>query len=354
MNNTTSSPVVENEPKILVFELFYERQIFAAIVITVVTLGTVGNSLVIIAVALSKKLRTTTNVFVVNLAVADVLNCFFLPWQAVAILGGDDWPISGARWVCTAASFISVFTTGCSLNNLALIAVNRWVGITKSRFTTRRIYTARKLALMVIFSWAIPLGCALTPVLTDFGELGYEKLYKLCSWVRLNPYTNTYRMLIAGIYYPTQLITITISYISIFFYVRKTSHETMEATRGNLATRMRISKRQLDVTKNLVYVVLAFILCFTPCFVALTITDAEWIYKFAPWAVAMVYCNSSVNPVIYATSHPDFKEVIGHLMCRRRCRTIPQSDPSPRARAAVYAISTPTNQECPENEDHSM
>ncbi|XP_038045062.1 allatostatin-A receptor-like [Patiria miniata] len=296
-------------------ETGYDIRIVAAIIITVAILGTIGNSFVIIVVALSKKLRTTTNVFVVNLAVADVLTCLFLPWQAVAIVGGDDWPIPRARFACTAASFVILVTIGCSMNNLALIAINRWVGITKSRSTTRRIYTARKLALMVIVSWAIPLGCALTPVLTDFGELGYEKLYNLCIW---------------------------------------TSQETIEATRGNTSTRLRISKRQVDVTKNCAYVVLAFIFCYTPCFVAITISDLEWIYKVAPWAVATMFCNSSVNPVIYATSHPDFKEVIGHLMCRQRCRTIPQSDPSPRARAAVYAISSPANQECPENEDHRM
>ncbi|XP_038045066.1 allatostatin-A receptor-like [Patiria miniata] len=349
MNNTTSSPVVESEPEILVFEHFYERQIFVAIVITVVILGTVGNSFVIIAVGLSKKLQTVTNVFVVNLAVADVLTCLFLPWQAVAVLGGDEWPIPRAPWVCTAAAFVILVTIGCSMNNLALIAVNRWVGITKSRSTTRRIYTARKLTLMVIFSWAIPLVCALTPVLTDFGEMGYEKLFKFCTWVRSNPYTRTHRMLTAGIYYLTQLITITICYISIFCYVRKTSQETMAATGRIRATRKRISRRQLNVTKNLLHVVLAFLLCFTPAAVSLMLSS-ESTYKLVPWFAVVLYSNSSVNPIIYATSHPDFKVVMRHLI---RFRPIPQSDPSLRART-VYTISTPSNRECPEYEEDRM
>ncbi|XP_038045063.1 protein trapped in endoderm-1-like [Patiria miniata] len=350
MNNTTSSPVVESEPEILVFEHFYERQIFAAIVITVFILGTIGNSFVIVAVGLSKKLRTTTNVFVVNLAVADLLTCFVLPWQAVAVLGGDDWPIPRAPWVCTATAFVILVTIGCSMNNLALIAVNRWVGITKSRFTTRRIYTARKLALMVIFSWAIPLVCGLTPVMTDFGELGFEKLYKSCTWLLSNPYTRTHSLVTAGIYYPTQLIVITVSYISIFNYVRKTSQETMISTQGNEATRIRIFKRQLDVTKNLVLVVLAFIICFTPRFVSFIISP-KWIYKFEIWSATILFSNSSVNPIIYATSHPDFKQLIGHLI---RYRQTPQDDPSQRIRAAEYTISASTNQECQEHEDHRM
>ncbi|XP_022096744.1 melatonin receptor type 1B-B-like [Acanthaster planci] len=133
---------------------FAERQILAAICIIVTILGGVGNSFVIVAVGTDKKLRTATNVFVVNLAVADVVACLFMPWQAVAMLGGgEDWPLPDAPWLCAMAGFAVVVTLGCSINNLALIAINRWVGITKSRSTTRRIYTAHKLTLMVIFSW---------------------------------------------------------------------------------------------------------------------------------------------------------------------------------------------------------
>ncbi|XP_038045064.1 octopamine receptor Oamb-like [Patiria miniata] len=332
MNNTTSSQVVQSEPEIRVFEQFYERQIVVAIVITVVILGTVGNSFVIIAVGLSKKLRTTTNVFVVNLAVADVLTCLFLPWQAVAVLEGDEWPIPRAPWICTAASFVVLVTIGCSINSLALIAVNRWVGITKSRFTTCRIYTVRKLALMVIFSWAIPLGCALTPVLTDLGELGYEKLYSSCTWDRSNPYSFHYNIFIAAIYYPMQLTVIMVCYASIFCYVFKTSRKMTRADAPsiaekvsgggtNRAMRRKLWKRQLDVTKNLLYIVMAFILCLTPYFTAI-IFSADWTYRLTPWAGVILFCNSCVNPFIYATSHPDFKEAFGHMVrCRKSLRS---------------------------------
>ncbi|XP_038044490.1 melanopsin-A-like [Patiria miniata] len=340
--NIASSPDVEDAAGIVVYGYFYERQLLAAILITVAVLGTIGNCFVIIAVGLSKKLRTTTNVFVVNLAVADVATCLFTPWQAVAILGGDGWPIPRATWVCTAAAFVVVVTIGCSVNNLALIAVNRWVGITKSRSTTHRIYTARKLALMVIFSWTIPLACALTPVLTDIGELGYEVLYKSCTWVRSNPHTETYNLIIAAVYYPIQLCLITASYLSIFYYVRKTSRATIEAVRGDKATKKKVSKRQLEVTKNLIYVVLAFVFCFTPYFISL-VASADWSYRLVPWGATIVLCNSSANPIIYATSHPDFKEIFGYLI---RCRKIPHSGQGNRSRTNTLTFTgSSVNQE---------
>ncbi|XP_022096851.1 melanopsin-like [Acanthaster planci] len=305
-----------------------ERQILAATLIVSAIVGAVGNSLVIVAVGLSNNLRTATNAFVVSLAVADFTTCLFTPWQAVAILTADDWPIPGVRWVCTMADFVVVITIGCSVNNLALIAINRWVGITKSCSTTRRIYTSHKIALMVIFAWIVPLLLALTPVVADFGELSYAQIYRTSSSVRSNPHKDTYALLIASIFYPIQFTIIISSYISIFCYVRKTSNDTIKVANGNEAMRKTISKRQIDVTKNLLYVVLAFIVCLTPYFIAL-INSEDWSYRLGGWGAVILVCNSSVNPFIYAVSHPDFKEAFRYM---KRCQKIPRSGAGRRNR----------------------
>ncbi|XP_022096746.1 octopamine receptor 1-like [Acanthaster planci] len=342
---------------LVVYQRFAERQAIAGIFLTGAILGSVGNCFVVAAVALSRKLRTTTNVFVVNLALADILTSLFMPWQAVAILGGgDEWPIPGAPWLCVAAGFVIVVTYGCSINNLALIAVNRWVGITKSRFTTRRIYTARKLALMVIFAWAMPLSCALIPVLTDFGELGYEKLYASCTWVIAK--SVYYSMFLSAMYYPLQLILITLCYSSIFCYVRKTSQKMARADAPSVsekvssggasrAMRRKLWKRQLDVTKNLLYIVLAFVLCLTPYFTTIIFTT-DWSQRLVPWVGGILFFNSCVNPFIYATSHPDFKEAFGYMI---RCRKIPTSNASHRNRSAA-TTSTEVNQADTEQTRH--
>ena len=308
----------------VVYEYFFERQIIAAIFIITAILGTIGNSFVVVAVAFSKKLRTTTNVFVVNLAIADMLTSLFIPWQAVAVLGGDDWPIPSARWVCAMTQFVLIVTLGCSIDSLALIAVNRWVGVTKSRLTTRRFFTSRKVALMVIWSWGTPLCCALIPILTDFGELGYNKLYSACSIITSTKYYQHYRLLLTVIGYPIQFILIIVSYVSIFCFVRKISRNmaqadvptvSAEVCTGGVNRKMRrnLRKRQLDVTKNLVYIVLAFMCCLTPYFILINIAT-DLAHKLVPWSGAILFCSCCVNPFIYATSHPDFKDAFEHMI----------------------------------------
>ena len=121
MGNISSESVDDEAPA----NTTAERQAFAALCVLITVVGTVGNLSVVVCVAMSKKLQTVTNVFVVNLAVADLMTCLCLPWQAVSVLGDGHWPIEGALWLCQALPFVQILTMGCSINTLALIAVNR-------------------------------------------------------------------------------------------------------------------------------------------------------------------------------------------------------------------------------------
>lgn len=75
----------------------------------VVLLVLVGNTLVVLAVATSRKLRTVTNVFIVNLACADLLlGVLILPFSAVLEIK-DIW-IFGHVW-CQVNYFFTYLVT---------------------------------------------------------------------------------------------------------------------------------------------------------------------------------------------------------------------------------------------------
>ena len=66
------------------------QQLYVAILLILAVLGTFGNMLVIAAVILSRKLRHATNMFVLNLSIADLLTCaYVVPVQAVAVFPCD-------------------------------------------------------------------------------------------------------------------------------------------------------------------------------------------------------------------------------------------------------------------------
>ncbi|XP_038044486.1 melatonin receptor type 1B-B-like [Patiria miniata] len=338
-NSTFNDSFFETtEAPFLVYSSYSMRQIIAAMCTTTAIVGLIGNALVIIAVRLSKKLRTVTNVFVINLSISDLISCVCLPWEVVAVLGEDGWPLPQAEWLCAVTSIFIIISTGCSVTNLALIALNRWVRITKSPVLARRIYARRNIIFMVIFSWLMPLCVTLIPPLTGFGELGYEPRYSSCSWVKANPYSSHHSVIVGVFYFPIPLITIGFCYGSIFRYVVKTSrrmaqHEVNSVSglvsASDSSMRKNLWKRQVKVTKNLVYVVAAFVICSTLFIFSFLPLGYDWSIRMTPYAIAIVYFNCITDPIIYATSHPDFKEAFGYMI-RCRWKDIPQSSASSR------------------------
>ncbi len=316
---------------VVIYAHYFERQLLAALLIVAACVGFVGNTLVILAVFLSKKLRTSTNVFVVNLSVADLLTCLSLPWQSVSVLSEEGWPLPEAYWICVLSASLLIICSGCSVNNLALIAVSRWVGITKSRQAGHWMRSARRLALMVAFAWILPCSCIIAPLVSDFGELGYEEIYGFCSWDTHNKYAAYFNLLLMVVFYPVQFCTIIVCYSSIFYYVRRNNKKMTDTVRSlsakvsgtNMKLRRQLMKRQIDVTKNLVYIVLAFSMSQTPYFILLLVyTDLS--YRITPYVAVVLFTNCCMNPIIYATSHPNFQEAFG-LIVRGRWRELSQS-----------------------------
>ncbi|BFZ02243.1 hypothetical protein BsWGS_05282 [Bradybaena similaris] len=95
----------------------------------VVLLVLVGNTLVVLAVATSRKLRTVTNVFIVNLACADLLlGVLILPFSAVLEIK-DNW-IFGHVW-CQVWLAVDVWLCTASILNLCCISLDRYLAITR-------------------------------------------------------------------------------------------------------------------------------------------------------------------------------------------------------------------------------
>ncbi|XP_038053934.1 alpha-1D adrenergic receptor-like [Patiria miniata] len=338
-NNSTENPPFE-------FNDYTQRVIVAIMFLIVILLGTVGNSLVILAVILSKKLRTTTNAFVVNLGVADLSTCLVLPWSVVAMLGTNGLPVG--EWVCSVTAVVQATAIGCSMYTLAFIALQRLLLIKRPMTTYRDIYTPRKIALWLAVAWFIPLLVTLIPPLADVGAVGYNKKYHLCGFLSDHPRSNDYDFIIAIGLYPLPLITIIVCYILIWKHLHDhakkvtapessaklmTAHMTVvsesvatvnssqasTSTQGTLC-KSQMSRHMTEITKNMFYIVCAFMFSLTPYAICLFYDDSD---PFLPYALAILLFNSCVNPLIYATKHRDFKTVFRCIL-RRKWEDIPE------------------------------
>ena len=248
-----SSPTEDEER----FEFIdYNQRIIAAVMLCVVSVvGIVGNTLVILAVILSRKLRTPTNLFVVNLATADLMTCLSLPFQVIAVLSRSGWPLAG--WFCAVLGVVVLVCLGASMITLALIAFSRWYLLTKPRLSFQRLYTIRNYCLMIGFSWLYPFLLTIIPHSVGLGVLGYSLKYKRCTQDHYRP-TSEYYSLVAGIGVIIPLsIAIAVIYTRIYLFVsrhnknvssvsspvikrsrdRKNNQQSSEVTSSEIATK---------------------------------------------------------------------------------------------------------------------
>ncbi|XP_022079889.1 alpha-1D adrenergic receptor-like [Acanthaster planci] len=338
---TTGLVNISTESPLFQFEDYTQRVLVASSILIISILGTLGNSLVILAVSSSRKLRTDTNVFVVNLSVADLLTSLVIPWHAVALLSKDHLPVPHV--VCGVVAVVIFTAVGSSMYTLASIALNRLLLITRPNTTYLKIYTPKKIAAWLALTWFVPFIAIISPIIGDLGSVGYNGQLHFCGQDRLHRNQHKYDIIIALALYPIPLTTITVCYLFIWKYLRQherrmavapretegSSDESRAVASRSLATmdnpppvrpRQRI-RRQNEITKNMFYIVCAFMLCTTPYAICLFITESD---ALKPYAATIVLMNSCINPLIYATKHRDFKIV---FRCILRCKwgNIPES-----------------------------
>ncbi|XP_797526.2 muscarinic acetylcholine receptor M2 [Strongylocentrotus purpuratus] len=215
------STIRSSDTDLFVFEDYNQRIAIATILCIVFLVGSIGNTLVIAAVVLSRKLRSSTNWLVVNLGCSDLLTCLCLPFNVVAMLSRDGWPLPG--WICAANSAVTWICLGASVMTLALIAFNRWYLLTKSSIHFQKLYTTRNICFMVLSAWLYPALLVLVPPFAGLGRLGYSHEYKVCSQDTSIPNSDLYS-LIAGvsIILPVFIVVVFI-YVLIYLFVSRQS-----------------------------------------------------------------------------------------------------------------------------------
>ncbi|XP_038071935.1 melatonin receptor type 1B-A-like [Patiria miniata] len=359
MDVTTSTVVTEgvtlDPTESLTFEFsdYTQRVIVATMFLVIALLGIFGNTLVILAVLLSNKVRTATNAFVVNLSVADFLTCLVIPWNAVALLGREGLPVG--VWVCSITAVVQNATVGCSVFSLVAIALNRLLLITRHSTTYHKVYTPKKIVIWLVLVWLIPLFITLLPSFINISGFTYNQKYHTCGSTTSQASSRTYNTIVAGIIYPILLVIIIVCYVLIWRHLKRHSkrmatvhQEASHFTPSSIPTtstvmipqahissddriqspatpssvpaiNSQVTRRQNDITKNMFYVVCAFMLCITPYAVVVMCGDSP----ARPYLFALFFFNSCVNPTIYATKHRDFKTIFGCIL-RRQWAAVPE------------------------------
>ncbi|KAL6096602.1 npffr2 [Pungitius sinensis] len=336
-----SSRAPENPPthRNVTYVAFYLHETSVAVVFTVSYLliflvCMVGNGVVCFLVLRSKNMRTVTNLFILNLAISDLLvGIFCMPTTLVDnIITG--WPFGSL--VCKLSGMVQGISVSASVFTLVAIAVDRFRCIVYP-FKQKLTIATSKLIIVVI--WVLA-GCIMCPsgvmlqvtreqrVRIVTGSNGDSRPFYWCreNWPNQEMRKVYTTVLFANIYLaPLSLIVVMYARIGITLCKTATpqvrgagsvSDEGGGTVRPGAEGRHTISKRKNRVIMMLLIVALLFILSWLPLWTLMMLSDYASLTErqhrvvniyFYPLAHWLAFFNSSVNPIIYGFFNENFR-----------------------------------------------
>lgn len=116
--------------------------------------GLFGNALVVIVVASNAQMRNTTNLLIINLAIADLLFIVFcVPFTATDYILSY-WPF-GVTW-CKMVQYLIIVTAYASVNTLVLMSVDRFLAVVYP-VASISIRTEHNTLMAISITWIIIL-----------------------------------------------------------------------------------------------------------------------------------------------------------------------------------------------------
>ena len=282
----------------------------------IAVLGLIGNLLVIIVVILNQQMRSTTNILIISLAIADLLFIVVcVPFTAV-MYAVPLWPFGTI--FCKAYQYVIHVTAHASVYTLVLMSFDRYLAVVHP-ISSMVLRTQVNTFIAIGLSWLVICGCN-SPMLFEF-EVLYE--HDLSNSYCMNVKTLTdpdHAKVFYGCFFAfaflLPLATVSILY---GFMIRRLLGCGGKArlTSGKSSDAMRAKRR---VTKMVIIVVVIFAVCWLPLQIIFMVQafgqypqSASWIaVKLA--ANCLAYMNSCVNPILYAFLSDNFRKSFRKLL----------------------------------------
>ncbi|XP_077365701.1 delta-type opioid receptor-like [Festucalex cinctus] len=303
--------------------------IITAVYSLVFVVGLLGNCLVMYVIVRYTKMKTATNIYIFNLALADALVTTTMPFQSTDYLL-NTWPFG--QVVCKVFIAIDYYNMFTSIFTLTMMSVDRYVAVchpvkaldfrtpVKAKVINVCIWilsSAAGIPAFVLGGTQTNLG--ITECALQFPEpyVYWDTLMKICVFV----FAFVVPVLIITVCYSLMLLRL----------------KSVRMLSGS-----RVKDRNLRrITRLVVVVVAVFVVCWTPIHIFIlvkalaSVPETTAIMAAYFFCVALGYTNSSLNPVLYAFLDENFKRCFKDFCVSARLR---QEKVSGSRKVAVEAV----------------
>ena len=268
----------------------------------------VGNLLVCLAIYRNPSLRTVTNIFILSLALTDLLMAVVvMPVYTVSSLL-DRW-IAGE--VFSQIMFCCLALAGyTSILNVMLLAINRYFRVVRPEKYSN-IYSKKSSAMMAVVTWVVTLvlvgGYPLLGV--RYGKNVSNPTFDKIDYSNAVSHMYLYGTIMASLYLILPVFVIIICYVKIYKTIRYHNTAAAPSTQeGNSPYGVEEAK----ITRLLTAVVVGFCLCWFPAYISSILntfkllSSAAFKYLFFMRQFPM-FTSSAINPIIYGFLNQSFR-----------------------------------------------
>ena len=299
----------------------------AIILLNVVSI--LGNTLVCISVYRNTRLRTSTNLYIVALAISDLLSAVFVMPFAAGVLISGNWPFGKA--VCQVIAFFGPYVLYISPVTMGFTAVNRYVRMCKSNQQYKRFFSPLKSFISLASAWMLIACYILTARFTGLQGFYFESGYAVCLNQHLNKLaTIIHYVFVLGLFFILPLVLTIFSYRKVLRKIQEHNAVLARSLENQEVHFASVTTHEIRISRSLFVVVFAFMLCWIPVWL-ITILTRLSIVDTMPRNIQLlctIFLNLSntVNPFIYAGMNPLFRREFRRILyCRPRESDIRQA-----------------------------
>ena len=284
-----------------------------------------GNSAVIAIFVKNKRMRTTTNYLITNMAVSDLmLSAFAIPRELTEIFNGvRTWLIDGVSGValCKLVYFFQDISNAVSIQSIVVITIDRYFGIVTPY--RQSVITPRRRRVIIPLIWLISMSLH-GPYLY---VVRHERVNNsgICFFTWEPAFDNLqaqriYFTLISVVLIAIPLAVITVLYSLTFRAIKRDQSfwQTMSS--------FRVQRRKEDtkITKKILAIIVLFVVCILPIDILGFLYLFAWTEKipcgmnhvsFA--AKFILYSNAWLNPCIYFLLNDSYRQGLRNIL---KCR----------------------------------
>ncbi|KAM3863095.1 mu-type opioid receptor [Diretmus argenteus] len=261
-------------------------------------------------------MKTATNIYIFNLALADALATSTLPFQSVNYLMGT-WPFGDV--LCKMVLSIDYYNMFTSIFTLTTMSIDRYIAVCHP-VKALDFRTPRNAKIVNVCNWILSSAIGL-PVMfmastvvtyhTPAGIIDCTLIFPHPSWY----WENLLKICVFIFAFIMPVLIITVCYGLMILRLK--------------SVRMLSGSKEKDrnlrrITRMVLVVVAVFIVCWTPIHIFVIIKALvnipSSLLQTVTWhfCIALGYTNSSLNPVLYAFLDENFKRCF-----REFCATTP-------------------------------